>query len=52
MVDGFCSIGGWCYSGWWVWDFGTLAKFQGSEMFPGLFQDFMDGYIKHEGSPH
>ena len=24
----------------------TLAQFQGSEMCPGLFQDFMDGYIK------
>ena len=22
----------------------------GSEIFPGLFQDFMDGYIKPEGS--
>ena len=26
--------------------------FQGSEMFPGLFQDFMGGYIKPEGSSH
>ena len=24
----------------------TLAQFQESEMSPGLFQDFMDGYIK------
>ena len=23
----------------------TLAQFQGSEMSPALFQDFMDGYI-------
>ena len=28
------------------------AQFQGSEMFPGLFQDFMDGYIKPEGSSY
>ena len=27
-------------------DLRTLAQFQGSEMSPGLFQDFMDGYIK------
>ena len=46
MVVGFCSIGGWCYSEWWVWGLRTLAKFQGNEMSPGLFQDFMDGYIK------
>ena len=24
----------------------TLAQFQGSEMSPGLFQAFMDGYIR------
>ena len=26
----------------WVWDLRPLAQFQGSEMSPGLFQDFMD----------
>ena len=52
MVVGFCYIGGWCYSGWCVWDLRTLAQFQGSEMFPRLIQDFIDGYIKPEGSPH
>ena len=46
MVVGFCSIGGWCYSGWWVWDLRTLVQFQGSEMSSELFQDFMDGYVK------
>ena len=25
-------------------DLRTLAQFQGSEVAPGLFQDFMDGY--------
>ena len=45
MVVGFCFIGGW-YSEWYVWGLRTLAKFQGSEMSPGLFQDFMDEYIK------
>ena len=45
MVAGFCSIGGWCYSGWWVWAFRTLTQFQGNEMSPGLFQNFMNGYI-------
>ena len=29
-----------------MWDLITLAYFQESEMSPGLFQDFMDGYIK------
>ena len=29
-----------------MWDLITLAQFQVSEMSPGLFQDFMDGYIK------
>ena len=29
-----------------MWDLITLAQFQGSEMSSGLFQDFMDGYIK------
>ena len=51
-VVGFCSIGGWCYSGFWVWGLRTLAQFQGSEMFPGLFQDLKDWYIKSEGSFH
>ena len=26
--------------------FRTLPQFQGSEMSPGLFEDFMDGYIR------
>ena len=30
----------------WVWNLGTLAQFQGSEISPGLLQDFTDGYIK------
>ena len=30
-----------CYSGWWLWDWRRLAQFQGSEMSPGLVQDFM-----------
>ena len=46
MVIGFCFIGGWCYSGWWVWDLITLAQFSESDMSPGLFQDFMDVYIR------
>ena len=29
-----------------MWDFIILAQFQGSEMAPALFQDFMDGYIR------
>ena len=41
----FCSVGGWCYSGWWVWDLRILAQFPGNEMSPGMFQDFMNGYI-------
>ena len=39
MVDGFCPTGGWCDSGWWVWDLRTLAQFQGSEVSPGLWMD-------------
>ena len=35
-----------------MWDLRTLAQFQGSEMFPPLFQYLMDGYLKPEGSPH
>ena len=46
MVVGFSSIGDWCYSEWCVWDLRTLAQFQGSEMSSGLFQDFMNGYVK------
>ena len=41
-----CSVGGWCYSGWWVVDLRTFAEFQGSEMSPGILQDFTNGYIK------
>ena len=52
MVVGFGSIGGWCYSGWLVWDFRIIAQFQGSEMFPGLFQGFIYKYIKPKGSSH
>ena len=37
----FYCLGGRCYSGWWLWVLITLAQFQGSEMSPGLFQDFM-----------
>ena len=48
---GFCSNGGWCYSEWWVWDLGTLAQFQGSEMSPKLFEGFMDGYKTLKLSP-
>ena len=46
MFVDFCSIASWYCSGWWVWDLRTLTHFQGREMSPGLFQDFMDGYIK------
>ena len=46
MVVGFCSSGDWCDSWWWVWDLRTLAQLQGSEMSPGLFEDFLDGYKK------
>ena len=52
MVVGFCSIRDWSCYGWWVWVLRRLAQLQGKEMFPGLFQDFMDGYIKPEGSFH
>ena len=44
MVVGFCYIGGWCYSGWKMWDLRALGQFQGSKVSPGLFQDFIDGY--------
>ena len=46
MVVGFCFNGGWLYSEWWGWDLITIVQFQVSEMSVGLFQDFMDGYIK------
>ena len=46
VVVGFCSIRGLCYSDWWVWDLKKLAQFQGIEMSPGFFQDFLGGYIK------
>ena len=52
MVVGFGSNEGWCYSEWLVWGLRTLLQFQENEMFPGLFQDFMGGYIKPLGSPH
>ena len=40
MVVGFCSIES------WVWNLRLLAQFLGGEMSPGLFQDFMEGYIR------
>ena len=33
-----------------MWDLRTFVQFQGSQIFSGLFQDFVDGYIKPEGS--
>ena len=35
-----------------MWDLITLAQFPGSEMSSGLFQDFMDAYIRPYDSPH
>ena len=32
MVVGFCSIKGWCYTGWWVCYLRTLAHFQRNGM--------------------
>ena len=32
--------------GYWVWILRTLAPFKGSVRFPGLLQDFEDGYVK------
>ena len=32
--------------------FENTCTVSGSEMFQELFQDFMDGYIKPEGSSH
>ena len=29
-----------------MWGLRALAQFHENEMFPGLFQDFMDGYIQ------
>ena len=26
VVVCFCSVGGWCFSGWWVWDLRKLAQ--------------------------
>ena len=46
MVIAYYFIGGSCYSEWWVWDLITLALFPGSDMSPGLFQDFVDVYIR------
>ena len=46
MVVGSCFIWGWCYSEWWGSDLIIFAQFQGSEMSPALFEDFMDGYVK------
>ena len=40
MVVGFCSIGGWCCSGTWVWDLRTLAvsrKWNVSGIIPRLY---------------
>ena len=45
MMVVFCSIVGWSCSGWWMWDLRTFAQFKGSEVPPGLFQEFMDGHI-------
>ena len=33
-------------------DLRTFEQFQKGEIFPGLFQDFMDRYIKPGGSSH
>ena len=38
VVVGFCFFGGLILI--------TLGQFQGSEMSPGLFKDFIDEYIK------
>ena len=52
MVVGFCFIGGLCYTERWVWDLIALALFRGREMSPGLFQEFVDEYVKPCDSPH
>ena len=41
IVVGFCSVGVHATLG-----LRTFSQFQGSEMSPGLFQDFIDGYIE------
>ena len=33
-----------------MWDLRTFAQFHGGKMSSGLFQDFMDGYIKYDFS--
>ena len=50
MMVSFSSVGDESFSGWCVCDYGTLTDLSGSQMFPGLFQDFIDGYIKPGGS--
>ena len=45
MVVDFCLLGADATLSDGV-DLMTLAQFQGSEMYPGSFQDFMEGYIK------
>ena len=62
FVDDWIMIGldngGWILFYWglmllWMMGVGfDLGQFQGSEIFPGLFQNFMDGYIKPEDSSH
>ena len=52
MAVDFFSNGDGSYSGLCVWDLSTLAQLQRGEMFSELFQDFMDGYVKPEGSSH
>ena len=49
--------GGWILFYWglmllWMMGVGfEFAQFQGSEMFSGLFQNFMDGYINLKALP-
>ena len=47
--NGGCFLFCWRLMLLWVmvWDLRTLAQFLGNEMSPGLFQDFMNGYIKY-----
>ena len=44
-------VGVWCYTRRLVWVLRALAQFKVSEGSPGLFQDFVDEYIKHSDSP-
>ena len=44
VLSHICNFFGKSYK--WLWDLKSLAQFQGSEIFPGLLQDFMDWYIK------